>query len=666
MSLIFALSIMPNTAAAQTGDDAAVRQRIQKLAEVLRSNPDSTIHELRQLLETNSLTEQLKAEALKLKGTGYLMMGKMDSASVAYDEAIAIVDRLIVQFRDVGDTLSLNYFEAIKTKAQSANNKAIMAYYEMRYEDAIKLYDQAANAHKAMIEAPFQQIRNRAIKDYAGTTDNIAVIYNSMEQSDKVLEYRMKAYRTLQSIVDETSVTVAINLAVYYEQLLKTDSVEKYVRKAIREAGDSLLFLKSVGWSMLSAQLIDENKLDSAYVLLKNATPHLEKAGALRWMMPHCRNFAGYYLKRKNYDMAIQWLERGVDYGNSMGTPERIVKVYEMLHEAYLGRALANNSREDFILADRYQTKMSQLSDSLLREQRFKEFNELQTRFETERKEKEIAEKDVVLANTKIELQKQNTLRNALIGIALALGVIIFIIYRNRLRQARTNALLQRTNEEIIHQKQIIEQSLKEKESLLREIHHRVKNNLQVISSLLNMQSYHLDDPGMISAIAEGQSRVKAMALIHQKLYQTDQLTEIDFQEYTEQLIQHLATAFGRPNRKVTSIVKGSDIKLDIDTAIPLGLILNELVTNAYKYAFKDEENGYLQVELSREQDEYFTLKVADNGQGLPQGFDEAKLNSLGLKLVRMLIEQLDGSLTIQNEGGTHFNIRFKETRMSA
>ena len=180
------------------------------------------------------------------------------------------------------------------------------------------------------------------------------------------------------------------------------------------------------------------------------------------------------------------------------------------------------------------------------------------------------------------------------------------------------------------------------------------------------MQSHYLDDPRMINAIAEGQSRVKAMALIHQKLYQTDQLSEIDFQEYTEQLISHLAAAFGQPGKNINSAVNGSALKLDIDTAIPLGLILNELITNAYKYAFTDVAEGSLRIDLKRDDNHFYHLRISDSGQGFPTDFSEAKLNSLGLRLVRMLIEQLDGSLTISNEPGAHFYIRFKESKLSA
>jgi two-component sensor histidine kinase len=238
----------------------------------------------------------------------------------------------------------------------------------------------------------------------------------------------------------------------------------------------------------------------------------------------------------------------------------------------------------------------------------------------------------------------------------ILLLISLFYFYRGK----------QKVNQRLEVQKKQIENSLQEKEALLREIHHRVKNNLQLISSLLNMQTYHLKDPDMINAIAEGQSRVKAMALIHQKLYQTEQLSEIDFQEYTEQLIAHLATAFGEHGRIVHSKVNSQALKLDIDTAIPLGLILNELVTNAYKYAFSEMNEGKLNVDFSLDDERTYHLLISDSGRGLPEDFNESKLNSLGLKLVRMLVEQLDGSLTICNDPGAHFHIRFKKNEIAA
>src|SRR5262249_21511159 len=132
------------------------------------------------------------------------------------------------------------------------------------------------------------------------------------------------------------------------------------------------------------------------------------------------------------------------------------------------------------------------------------------------------------------------------------------------------------------------------------------------------------------------------------------------------QLISHLATALNEPGKNIRSSVNGSALKLDIDTAIPLGLILNELITNAYKYAFSGVSEGKLQVDLRQDDAHYYHLKISDSGRGLPTDFSESKLNSLGLKLVRMLVEQLDGSLTITSEPGASFYIRFKETRLSA
>jgi two-component sensor histidine kinase len=293
-----------------------------------------------------------------------------------------------------------------------------------------------------------------------------------------------------------------------------------------------------------------------------------------------------------------------------------------------------------------------ELIEELDKESYSNTLSEMAAKYETEKKEAE--NKQLVIANT--QQSRLNWILATGSGLLLIMVIALLYFYRDK----------RKANVKLEQQKRQIQSNLQEKEALLREIHHRVKNNLQVISSLLNMQSYYLDDPRMINAIAEGQNRVKAMALIHQKLYQTDHLSEIDFQEYTEQLINHLATAMGHQYGKVHSTVNGSSLKLDIDTAIPLGLILNELITNAYKYAFSADKEGSFNVHLTRDEAAYYHLRISDSGQGLPADFNEEDLNSLGLKLVRMLTEQLDGSLTISNEPGASFYIRFKESKLSA
>ena len=164
-----------------------------------------------------------------------------------------------------------------------------------------------------------------------------------------------------------------------------------------------------------------------------------------------------------------------------------------------------------------------------------------------------------------------------------------------------------------------------------------------------------------MEAIKEGQNRVKSIALIHQKLYQTEDLSQVDFQEYCEQLVSFLQSAFGQSSKAIVAEIEANEIQLDIDTAVPLGLIINELVTNAYKYAFQKQDLGLIRIELKK-QDEGLQLCISDNGCGMPTNFDIAKAKSLGMKLVNILARQLKGKAHWENDSGARFIVNFKES----
>ena len=211
-----------------------------------------------------------------------------------------------------------------------------------------------------------------------------------------------------------------------------------------------------------------------------------------------------------------------------------------------------------------------------------------------------------------------------------------------------------------------IQRSLREKEVLLKEIHHRVKNNLQVISSLLNLQSQYIHDPEMLKLFQESQFRVRSMALVHEKLYRSASLAEINPADYIRELATQLFRSFGLGKQGVQLEVEVAEGMLGIDLAIPCGIILNELITNALKYGFPDDRSGVVYVEMNREPSGHAVLVVGDTGVGIPPGLDIRTTDSLGLKLVTMLCEQLQGTLTLIGGGrrrgsptGTEFIIRF-------
>ena len=213
---------------------------------------------------------------------------------------------------------------------------------------------------------------------------------------------------------------------------------------------------------------------------------------------------------------------------------------------------------------------------------------------------------------------------------------------------------------------QKVQASLEEKEVLLKEIHHRVKNNLQVISSLLYLQSKSIKDEKTLNLFNDSQNRVKSMALIHEKLYQSRDFAGINFYDYVKGLIEHLNKTFKNNSREVKTNINIDNIKLSLDTAISCGLIVNELITNAHKYAFpqswieqKTNKEFRIDINVYNEKNDQYILIVSDNGVGMPENFDIQNTNSLGLKLVNSMINQLGGRIEISNNSGAQFKILF-------
>lgn len=214
----------------------------------------------------------------------------------------------------------------------------------------------------------------------------------------------------------------------------------------------------------------------------------------------------------------------------------------------------------------------------------------------------------------------------------------------------------------IAEQKHIIENSLIEKDSLLKEIHHRVKNNLQMVSSLLSLQTKNTRSKAAIAALEEGKSRVKAMALIHQKLYQNDDLSVIEMQGYIESLINSVQSVYKKGGHNINITIDAEGVELDIDRAIPFGLILNELVSNSFKYAFpNDEDDGKIYIHLRKIAGKEGFFEYTDNGVGLPEDTDERANSSMGIRLMNRLANQLQTNLnTDRTSDGVRFWFNFK------
>jgi two-component sensor histidine kinase/sensor domain CHASE-containing protein len=233
---------------------------------------------------------------------------------------------------------------------------------------------------------------------------------------------------------------------------------------------------------------------------------------------------------------------------------------------------------------------------------------------------------------------------------------------RVRQRTADLTAVNEKLEQEILERKRAeekIKASLNEKEMLLKEIHHRVKNNLQVVSSMLKIQSEYSQDVKTVDMFQESQNRVRSIALIHEMLYQSENLSKIDFSEYIQPITTHLMRAYGVDLTLIKLTTNVKDFFMDLDRAIPCGLIINELFSNVLKHAFPEGQKGEVHIDLSQDRNQEFTLLISDNGVGLPEGMDFKNTDSLGLQLVNALVDQLGGAIGLEGRVGTTFRITF-------
>jgi two-component sensor histidine kinase len=278
---------------------------------------------------------------------------------------------------------------------------------------------------------------------------------------------------------------------------------------------------------------------------------------------------------------------------------------------------------------------------------RHKEMEAMQAQYEVKESEKELE-----LSNLEREQQKIIFVWG-MCGAGILLLLLVAFVYgkiKNNKRLSEKNAIIQK--------------SLSEKEILLKEIHHRVKNNLQVISSLLSMQSREIEDPAALEAVNESRNRVKSMAIIHQNLYQEDNLTGIDVGDYVEKLSRSLFASYRIDDDVIILKTDIDHLNLDVDTTIPLGLILNELITNALKYAFESREEGILEVKL-KERSDYLELIVSDNGVGI-SNVKEKRGDSFGMKMIETFAQKLEAEFDVQENNGTTVSLRIRKYKKAS
>lgn len=478
-------------------------------------------------------------------------------------------------------------------------------------------------------------------------------VYHMVGQNEKSFEYNKKSKEILVKLGQlEMATATCDNMATALSSLDRQDEALEILREgkgyAIASGDQNGL---ATNYTITAEVLTELSRFNEADSFLNQALVIHKKQKNLYGQLQVRSGMIQILHERRDFDALVIMGERLLKISDSINmVPYRTTAHYN-LWQAY--DSLDNTEKAYHHVAWYYW-----LRDSTTRQNFNTQVATLQNEFDTELKTREIEllKNEASLAS---EREKRKSSFNKFLAICLftlvaVSGILIYFLVR-----------LRNSGKEILHQKQALEKTDKEKAVLLKELHHRVKNNLQIVSSLLNLQSDSVKDAAAQEAFKEGQNRVDAMAMIHKHLYATDELTSVDISTYLDRLVQSLAYSYGFGKKNFILNTDISKEPVDVDIAIPLGLIVNELVSNTFKHAFKEVAMAEITIKLHYDNDQ-ISLLIKDNGKGLPKEFSVEDSASFGLELVQTLVHQLKGRISFENQNGAMFAIEIDHPKTLA
>ena len=469
-------------------------------------------------------------------------------------------------------------------------------------------------------------------KYLAPAYQQMGFIQHFEQKNDKALEYLKKAIQHGELVRDSFVLSRAWLVSGIIE--FRNGNVDKAVEYFKRSAEIS----QARGDSSYAALAL--SKIGNAYEEqgdYQAATPYFDKL--LRTvrsnrdtvlLLTAYINFGGNQYNLRQYPQALAYTDSALQIASKIRRDFENMEVLQL--RVNILEKMGRHS--EALLTMRQYTGYKDSTQTL---ERNRQIAELELQYETEKKETQL----LLQAN---QLRQGRLITGILIAALLVALMVGWLLYR-------LTRKLRKSNED--------------KEWLIKEIHHRVKNNLQVLSSLLYLQSQHIKDETALGAVREGQTRVEAMSLIHQRLYMGDQLAAVDMPDYLRSLGETLLDTFGMDDEQVAISYEVEPIRLDVDTAIPLGLIVNELITNSLKYAFADGRKGLLEISLHINESGKLCLVVEDNGPGAVESFYLKKSTSFGSSLVDMLSKKLKGTMQASHENGYQTLIEMESFKLA-
>jgi two-component sensor histidine kinase len=501
------------------------------------------------------------------------------------------------------DSTLFYYQESIKIKQQLNDidglgavtmNIGVMYYYQNNIPNAIRYYNKSMEY--------YQQANNQ--NKIAGILNNLAIIYREEGKYNEALAAFKKSYDLKLQNKDTTGMANALgNIGVVYRDLGQYQKAKEYYLNSLK-----LDSLKSNQYNLVSSYI----------------------------------SIAELHYTEKKYSETKTYLQKAIELANK-------IKALHYLDDAYSLYTKYDSLIGDYKSAFEHQKLFYIYKNELLKEDRLKQMDKLETVFSVKEKEQQIKLLNATSEINELKIQKRDKQLVLFIAISVLLVVLLglsIFAYRK----------IRKNKKELQVKNEIINEALIEKEALLKEIHHRVKNNLQVISSLLNLQSRYVKDAGALDALKESKERINAISLLHKEIYQNEVLKLINAKEYFVNLITNLQNTFD-PKKNVLLETQVEDVYLDIDTLIPLGLIVNELYTNCYKYGVSNQDPCITFILTQNEKQ--ISLIVKDNGNGFQETLDMETTNSLGFKLVSLFTKKLLGTVVYTNNNGSNTTINF-------
>jgi two-component sensor histidine kinase len=557
--------------------------------------------------------------------------------------------------------------------------KAVSAYWSLSNRNARDVWDLMAVVYNNM--GSYQNALKYALQAvYAGEEQRDTSIamcpiythagfsYNSLGQFSQAITYYKKALAVAQKSADFNSMSlISCNIADTYNHLNKPQLSLFYLKRSLEKYPPANINYKSHLIAWLVNNYVGLKQYDTAQYYCNELLRLSKKAGNYYTQDKSTVHQAilGFYLATNQLKQARAELE--IYKGTGQSYSDRTLQLSALLFEVKLDSAQGNYPAAVHAL-----TKYTLLRDSVYNETKSKQISAMEIGFQVDKKDQEIKAKNdhIKLLTKDTQLQKANlqqakTTEKLIIAATVLLAMLLGLScagYRskkraNRQLKAQRVEIEQKNNSltTLLHEKDNL---LLEKEWLMKEIHHRVKNNLQIVISLLNTQSSYLQNDIAYNAIRESQHRMQSISLIHQKLYQSDNLALVDVHAYITDLVNYLQDSFDTGTR-IEFETDIASAELDVTRAVPLGLILNEAITNAIKYAFPDNRKGKITISLKVSYQNCFALKIHDNGVGFPATVDITKSKSLGMSLMRGLSKQLGGSLKVAGGQGITIEVDF-------